>query len=135
MSGHWCAGPLEYDFDVSTREQVYSCPHGWQERYSGDPDRPRVTRVTTEVAYLRGEVQHIAEGLGKSAEKRNDLRAERDELAARLAAVEALADEWEAYARGVLIDLGGGATWHARHAKALRAALAAPTDTTKETDR
>lgn len=50
MTGHWCAGPIEHGFDMSTREHVYTCPHGWQEWYAGDPDRPRVTRATAEVA-------------------------------------------------------------------------------------
>ena len=60
--------------------------------------------------------------------------AERDELAARLAAVEALADEWErteAYACHNAGDCTRCVTYQGAVIR-LRAALAAPTDTTKE---
>src|SRR5690606_14342185 len=106
-------------------------------------ERDPVAQDLAQVATERRNIRHNAVGLLRA---RDRLIAERDALAARLAAVEALADEWERRAQlaEATADARAGLSHevsHRQHAVVmsnracdLRAVLsAAPTDTTKET--
>src|SRR5690606_11444242 len=107
--------------------------------------RDAVAQDLAQVATERRNIRHNAVGLLRA---RDRLIAERDALAARLAAVEALADEWErraqlaestADARAGLSDevsLRQHAVVVSNRAAQLRAGLrASPTDAPKETPR
>lgn len=84
---------------------------------------------------LIAEVRDLSERLAQAYRDEVLAHDERAQLAARLAAVEALADEWERQAGpdSRAHDVYGRQVVTVEHAVAsLRAALAAPTDTTKE---
>lgn len=81
---------------------------------AADPDT--ILRLIKQAQNYNAEADRHASRVVAMEAENEDLTAERDALAARLAAVEALADKWA----GSLAE------------RDLRAALAAPTDTTKE---